>query len=70
VPAALIATVLPLTVHTVGVVDAKVTASPEEAVASTVKGATPNAELAMAPNVIVWLALAIVKLWLIAAAAA
>jgi hypothetical protein len=65
VPAALIVTVLPLTVHTVVVVDAKVTASPEEAVAFTVNGATPKVELATAPNVIVWLAFAIVKIWLI-----
>ena len=41
VPAALIVTVLPLTAHTVVVVDAKVTASPEEAVALTVNGGLP-----------------------------
>jgi hypothetical protein len=47
---ATIVTVLPETVQTEGVAEAKLTRSPELAVASTVKGATPKATLLSAPN--------------------
>ena len=42
-PAATSVTDVPDTVHTVGVVEAKLTAKPEDAVALTVNGAEPNA---------------------------
>jgi hypothetical protein len=46
-------TVLPDTVHTEVVVEAKVTANPELAVALMVNGAAPSETLLNAPNVIV-----------------
>jgi hypothetical protein len=42
VPAAASVTVLPDTVHNVGVVEAKLTARPEESVALSVNGAVPS----------------------------
>ncbi|HEY2970618.1 MAG TPA: hypothetical protein VGK75_19865 [Casimicrobiaceae bacterium] len=53
VPPAIKVTVLPLTVQTAGVVEAKATASPEDAVALTVNGALPYVLPASAPKVIV-----------------
>ena len=55
VPTATKVTVVPDTVHTEVVVEAKLTASPDEAVALTVNGAVPNASFVRAPNVMVWL---------------
>ena len=55
VPAPPMVTVAPLTVQMVGVVVAKLTASPDEAVALTAKGAAPKVLPASAANVIVWL---------------
>ena len=52
-PRAAIVTVLPETVQTDVVVEAKLTAKPELAVAPIVKGAMPKATLLSAPNVIV-----------------
>jgi hypothetical protein len=53
-PTATNVTVAPETVQTAGVVEAKLTASPEEAVALRVNGALPSGWLASAPKVIVW----------------
>ena len=55
VPALTRVTVLPDTVQTAEVVDAKLTRRPEEAVALTVNGALPYGWLESDPNVIVWL---------------
>jgi hypothetical protein len=63
VPTATSVTVAPATVHTPTVVEAKLTAKPEEAVALTVNGAEPNGWLDSVPNVIVWLACVTVKVW-------
>ena len=52
-PPATIVTVLPATVQTGVVVEAKLTASPELAVAPIVNGATPRPTLLSAPKVIV-----------------
>ena len=52
-------TVLPLTVQLP--VALKLTASPDDAVALTVKSASPNVLSASAANVIVWLAFAILN---------
>ena len=41
---------------------AKLTGKPEEAVAATLKSGSPNVLLAIAPNVIVWFAFAMLKL--------
>jgi hypothetical protein len=63
VPAAIIATVAPFIVHAAGDVEAKLTGSPELALAVTVNGLVPKPTLLNAPNVIVcdpWL---MVKLW-------
>jgi hypothetical protein len=46
-------TVFPLAVHTAVVDDAKLTASPDDAVALIVKGAAPKVWLARAPKTIV-----------------
>lgn len=62
VPAATSVTVVPVTVHLEVVVEEKPTASPDEDVALTVNGAVPNVLPANAAKVIVWFALAIVKL--------
>jgi len=56
VPTATRVSVLPDTVHTLVVVDAKPTARPDVDVALTPKGAAPNALLDSAPKVIIWLA--------------
>jgi hypothetical protein len=53
VPTATSVTVVPDTVHTAVVVDAKLTANPDDAVALTVNGAVPNASFGSAPNAIV-----------------
>jgi hypothetical protein len=53
-PAVTIVTVLPLTLHTGEVSDAKLTGRPEDAVALTVNGAVPNVLLANAPKAMVW----------------
>ena len=54
-PTATSVTVVPDTVQTGVVVDAKLTVKPDEAVALTVKAAVPSAWLDSDPNVIVWL---------------
>jgi hypothetical protein len=70
VPTATNVTVPPDTVQTDEVVEAKLTAKPELAVALTAKGAVPNAWLDSAPNVIVWLPAVTAKLSLTGVAAA
>ena len=60
-PPATIVTVLPATVQTDVVVEAKLTASPELAVAVTVNGETPYVTLLNAPKVIVCDAVLTVK---------
>jgi hypothetical protein len=62
VPAATIVIVDALIVHTVPVVEAKVTARPDVAVALTVKGGLPYDFPTSAAKMIVWLALAMAKL--------
>ena len=52
VPTATSVTVVPDTVHTAVVVEAKLTANPDDAVAVTVNGAVPRASFASVPNVI------------------
>jgi len=69
VPAAASVTVAPDVVHTAEVVEAKLTARPEEAVALTVNGAEPNALFESAPKVMVWLAGVTWKLWFTGVAA-
>jgi hypothetical protein len=69
VPTATSVTVVPDTVQTDEVVEAKLTANPELAVALTAKGAAPNAWLDSAPNVIVWLPAVTAKLSLTGVAA-
>jgi hypothetical protein len=54
VPAAISVTMFPDTVQTDGVVETKVTAEPELAVAAMENGGTDNVTLASVPNVIVW----------------
>ena len=54
VPAATSVTVLPLTVHTAGVSDEKLTGSPDDAIALTVNGAAPKVLALSAPKLIVW----------------
>jgi hypothetical protein len=70
VPTAASVTIVPDTAHTDAVCEVKLTASPDVAVALTVKGDVPNAWLASVPNVIVWLACVTVKPWLTGVAAA
>src|SRR5207248_10782722 len=53
-----------LTVQTAAVREEKLTASPDDAVAPTPNGAAPSGLLASAAKVMVWAALATVKLWL------
>jgi len=55
VPTATSVTIAPDTVQKDGVVEAKLTARPEEAVAPTVNGAVPKGWLESAPKVMVWL---------------
>ena len=54
VPATTSASVLPLTVQTAGVVDAKLTASPELAVADSGAGAVPRVWVAGEVKVMLW----------------
>jgi hypothetical protein len=70
VPAARIVTVLPETVQTEGVVEAKVTANPELAVALTLNGATPSVTLLNEPNEMVCAAAKTPKDWVTGVAAA
>ena len=70
VPALASVTVALATVQVEDVVDAKLTAAPDEAVALTVNGAVPNALSDRAANVMVWLPGATVNPWLTAGAAA
>jgi hypothetical protein len=63
-------TVAPDTVQTVEVVEAKLTANPELALALTANGAVPNTRLDKLPKLIVWLPGVTGKLWLTAVAAA
>ena len=58
------------TVHTAGVVEAKLTARPEEAVAETANGAAPKVWFESAPKVMVWLSGITWKLWLTGVAGA
>jgi hypothetical protein len=55
-------TVTPVTVHTGAVVEAKLTANPELALALTGNGPVPNAWLNKLPNAIVWLSAVTAKL--------
>ena len=61
---------MPVTVQTGNVVDAKVTARPEDAVALTVNGAVPITCTRRGPNVMVWVAGVTVKVRLKEGAAA
>jgi hypothetical protein len=61
VPAATSVTVVPDTVQTDVVVEAKPTANPELALALTVNGAVPNTWLDKAAKLIVWLPCVTVK---------
>jgi hypothetical protein len=73
VPRATSVAVVPETVHTDVVVEAKLTARPEDAVAVSVKGALPSAIFESDPKVIVWLVwdgCVTWKLWLTGVAAA
>jgi hypothetical protein len=69
-PAATSVTVAPDTVHTDVVVEAKLTANPELALALTAKGAAPNTWPDRLPNVMLWLPGVTVKPWLTGVAAA
>jgi hypothetical protein len=62
-------TVAAVTVQTGNVVDVKVTARPEDAVALTVNGAAPYAWFDRAPKVMVWLSDVTEKCWLTGVAA-
>ncbi len=55
VPVATRVAVVPDTVHTDVVIEAKLTGKLEEAVALRVKGALPSVWFGIAPNVMVWL---------------
>jgi hypothetical protein len=70
VPAPTSVTVTPDTVHTGEVIEAKLTANPELALALTANGAAPNTWLDKAPKLIVWLPGVTVKPWLTGVAAA
>jgi hypothetical protein len=70
VPAATSVTVPPDTVHRAGVVEAKLTARPEEAVAETANGAAPKVWFESAPKAMVWLSGITWKLWLTGVAGA
>jgi hypothetical protein len=69
VPAATSLTVLPLRVHTVVVVVANVTGSPDDAVAVNVNGDCARVAVGRAANVIVWVTAFTVKLRVTFAAA-
>ena len=62
-------TVVPDTVQVVGVLEAKLTGSPEDAVAETVKGDDPRERLESGPKVMVWASLVTWKLCVTAGAA-
>jgi hypothetical protein len=70
VPAASSVRAVPATVQIVEVVDAKLTANPDDAVALKAGCVEPSAELGNAANVIVWLPCVTVKLWSTGVAAA
>jgi hypothetical protein len=73
VPTATSVAVVPDTVHTDEVSEAKLTGRPEDAVALRVKGALPSDIFESAPKVIVWLVwdcCVTWKLWLTGVAAA
>ena len=69
VPTVASVTRLPDTVHTAVVVEAKLTASPEVAVALRVNGGAFQAWLDSGANAMVWLACVTWKLWLTGVAA-
>jgi hypothetical protein len=69
-PTATSVTVAPDTVHTPVVVEEKLTASPDDALALTPNGALPNAWLESAPKLMVWVPAVTWKLWLTGTAAA
>ena len=60
-PVATSVTVLPETVHTVVVFEAKLTGRPDDAVAEIVNGGVPNVWLGSGGNVMVWDSLVIVN---------
>ena len=68
-PGATSVTVVPDTVQTNVVVEAKLTGRPEDAVAVSVKGALPSTKFESAPKVIVWDSAITWKLWLTGVAA-
>ena len=70
VPAETNVTVVPFTVQTGVVVEAKLTVSPELAVALSVKGALPNAIASGCVKVIVWVPCVTLKLFVTGVAAA
>lgn len=70
VPVATSVTVAPDTVQTVVVVEAKLTARPDEAIALTLNGDAPSERLGRAPKVMVWFPRVTWKLWFTGAAAA
>jgi hypothetical protein len=70
VPAVTRVTEFPETVHTVGVVEARLTGKPELAVALTVNGTVVKVRFEIVPKVIVWVPCVTVKLRLTGAAAA
>ena len=70
VPMATMVTVAPETVQTLVVVEAKLTARPEEAVALTVNGVALKERFESVPKLIVWLTFDTVKLRLTGVAAA
>jgi hypothetical protein len=69
-PASTSVTVAADTLHTVEVVDEKLTARPDEAVALTVNGATPSTFPGKTAKEIVWLPGVTMKPWFTCAAAA
>jgi len=70
VPTVTSVTLAPETVQTLVVVEAKLTARPEEAVALTVNGVALKERFESVPKLIVWLAFDTVKLRLTGVAAA
>jgi hypothetical protein len=62
-PACTSVTVAADTVHTLEVVEEKLTARPDEAVALTVNGATPSTFPGKTAKAIVWLPGVTIKLW-------
>jgi hypothetical protein len=70
VPALTSVTVTPDIVQTAVVVEAKLTAKPELALALTVNAAVPNTRLDKTPKLMLWLSCVTWKLWLTGTAAA